>query len=89
MASNKFAIIIRGDDQSDGLRLSALVDQLEAVRQVLVKVESSLIGKHRQRVFYRINKITMNSPATFEIEAVSKGDNVLKDLKSSIDSIGT
>lgn len=72
MSSNKFKITMKGDEADDSLRLSALIDQLNALKQTLNQIDLAVSGQKTPYLYYRIVKITMNSPATFEVEAVSK-----------------
>lgn len=72
MKSSKFKITMRGDEADDSLRLSDLIDQLNALKQTLNQIDISVSGQKSPSLYYRITKITMNSPATFEVEAVSK-----------------
>lgn len=71
MQSSKFKITLRGDEADDSLRLSDLIDQLNAVKQTLIQVDQTVSGG-KASLYYRVTKISMNSPATFEFEAVSK-----------------
>ncbi len=71
MQSSKFKITLKGDEADDSLRLSDLIDQLNAVKQTLTQVDQAISGG-KASLYYRVTKITMNSPATFELEAVSK-----------------
>ena len=72
MKSNKFKITMKGDDVGDSLRLSDLIDQLDAFKQTLNQIDLAISGKKTPSLYYRITSITMNSPATFEVEAVPK-----------------
>lgn len=72
MRSSKFRITLKGDEADDSLRLSDLIDQLNAVKSALNKVDLAVSRTKSLSLYYRITNITMNSPATFEIEAVSK-----------------
>lgn len=72
MKSNRFKITVKGEDVDDGIRLNALVDQLTAIRVALNQVDLALSGEKEPSLYYRVTKITMNSPAVFEIEAVPK-----------------
>ena len=72
MKSSKFKITMRGDEADDSLRLSDLIDQLNALKQTLNQIDISVSGQKVSSLYYRITKISMNSPATFEVEAVSK-----------------
>lgn len=74
MHSSKFKITLKGDEADDSIRLSDLIDQLNAVKQVLNQVDVSVSGKKVPSLYYRIVGISMNSPATFEVEAVSRAD---------------
>jgi len=72
MKSNKFKITLTGDDAGESLRLSDLIDQLNAVKSALNQVDVALSGTRTPTLYYRVTNITMNSPATFELEAVSR-----------------
>lgn len=72
MKSSKFKITMRGDDAGDSLRLNDLIEQLNALKQTLNQIDISVSEQKTPSLYYRITKITMNSPATFEVEAVSK-----------------
>ena len=71
MQSSKFRITLRGDEADDSLRLSDLIDQLNAVKNTLTQVDQAVSGG-KASLYYRVTNISMNSPATFEFEAVSK-----------------
>lgn len=71
MQSSKFKITLKGDEADDSLRLGDLIDQLNAVKQTLTQVDQAVSGG-KPSLYYRVTKISMNSPATFEFEAVSK-----------------
>lgn len=70
MSSNKFRITIKGDEADDSLRLSDLIEQLNAVKSALNQVDLAISGGRTASLYYRVTNITMNSPATFELEAV-------------------
>lgn len=72
MKSSKFKITLKGDEVGDSLRLSDLIDQLNALKQTLNQIDLAVSGLKTPSLYYRVTKITMNSPATFEVEAVSK-----------------
>lgn len=72
MKSSKFKITLRGDEAGDSLRLSDLIEQLNALKQTLNQIDLAVSGQKTPSLYYRITNITMNSPATFEVEAVSK-----------------
>ena len=72
MLSSKFKITLKGEDADDSIRLSDLIDQLNAVKSTLNQIDSSISGQKSPTLYYRITSITMNSPATFVVEAVSK-----------------
>ena len=72
MKSSRFKITMKGDEADDSLRLGDLVDQLNALKQTLNQIDLALTGQKAPSLYYRIVNITMNSPATFEVEAVSK-----------------
>ncbi|MCB1506872.1 MAG: hypothetical protein KDJ47_18045 [Hyphomicrobiaceae bacterium] len=72
MQSSKFKITVKGDEADESIRLSDLVDQLNALKLALNQVDAAITGGKASDLYYRVIKITMNSPATFEVEAVSK-----------------
>lgn len=71
MKSGKFKITITGSDADNSIRLGDLIDQLNAVKAALTQVDLAVTGEKSPSLFYRINSISMNSPAVFEFEAVS------------------
>jgi hypothetical protein len=93
MQSNKFKLTVKGDEADESIRLSALVDQLNALKLALNQVDVALSGGKPSDVYYRVTKITMNSPATFEVEAVSRsgkvaqGRRVVSKLSRDIQSV--
>ena len=72
MKSGKFRVTLKGDEADDSLRLGDLIDQLNAVKSALNQVDIAISGNKTQGLYYRVTNITMNSPATFELEAVSR-----------------
>lgn len=72
MRSSKFTITLKGEDADDSLRLSDLIDQLNALKQTLTQIDLAVSGHKTPSLYYRVTKITMNSPATFVVEAVPK-----------------
>jgi hypothetical protein len=72
MTDNKFSITLKGDEADDSLRLSDLIDQLDAIKNVLNQIDKRVSGKKSPGLYYRVSKVTMNSPITIEVEAVSK-----------------
>lgn len=72
MGSNRFKITIRGEDADESIRLSDLIDQLNAVKSTLNQIDTAVSGEKSPSLYYRITSITMNSPATFIVEAVGK-----------------
>lgn len=93
MQSSKFKITLRGDEVNDSLRLGDLIEQLNAVKQTLNQIDLAISGKKSPSLYYRVTKITMNSPATFEVEAVSKthgpshGRRVVSKLKRDLRTV--
>lgn len=93
MKSGKFKLTVKGDDANESIRLNDLVDQLSALKAALNQVDSSIAGGKPSDLYFRIIKITMNSPATFEVEAVSKsggqshGRRVVSKLSRDIQSV--
>jgi len=76
MRSNKFKITLKGDDADDSLRLSDLIEQLNAIKQALNQIDITISGNPSPGLYYRVTGITMKSPATFEVEAVPKAKGV-------------
>lgn len=72
MPSNKFKITIRGEDADESIRLNDLVDQLNAVKATLNQIDTAVSGEKSPSLYYRVVSITMNSPATFVVEAVGR-----------------
>ena len=72
MPSGKFKITLKGEDADDSIRLSDLIDQLNAFKSTLNQIDASISGKKSPTLYYRVISITMNSPATFVVEAVGK-----------------
>jgi len=72
MPTNKFKITIKGEDADESIRLNDLVDQLNAVRATLNQIDTTVSGEKAPSLYYRVVSITMNSPATFVVEAVGK-----------------
>ena len=70
MRASKFRITLTGDEADDSLRLTDLIEQLNAVKSALNQVDLSISGAKSASLYYRVTAITMNSPATFELEAV-------------------
>ena len=81
MASNKFRLTVKGDDADESIRLADLVDQLNVLKNVLNHVDASVNGGKSSDLYYRVTSITMNSPATFELEAVSRSGKVTQGRK--------
>lgn len=72
MATNKFKITLKGDEADESLRLSDLIAQLDSIKKVLNELDKRVSGKKATSLYYRVVGLSMNSPATIEIEAVSK-----------------
>lgn len=70
MRSNRFKITIQGEEADGSIRLADLLDQLNAVKATLNQVDAAVSGQKNPSLYYRVTGITMNSPATFEVEAV-------------------
>jgi hypothetical protein len=94
MRSKKFKVTVKGDEADESLRLSDLIDQLKALKTVLNEVDMAVSGKSVPGLYYRITSITMNSPATFEFEAVPRsskspnyGGRVVSRIKRDLDSV--
>lgn len=93
MRSSKFKITVKGDEADESIRLGDLVDQLNALKLTLNQVDASIDGGKASDLYYRVTKITMNSPVTVEVEAVSKsggrarGQRVVSKLSRDIRSV--
>ena len=87
MKSSKFTITLKGDDADDSLRLSDLIEQLNAIKQTLTQIDLSVSGQKTPSLYYRVTKISMSSPVTFELEAVSKarGPSLGRQVLSKLD----
>lgn len=72
MNDGRFKVTLKGDEADDGLRLSDLIDQLDAIKQVLNQIDKRVSGRKSPGLYYRITALSMNSPVTLEVEAVSK-----------------
>ena len=72
MKSSKFKITMKGEEADGSLRLADLIDQLNAFKQTLNQIDLAVSGQKTPSLYYRVTNITMNSPATFEVEAVSR-----------------
>lgn len=72
MSSSRFKITIKGEDADDSIRLGDLIDQLNAVKSTLNQIDTAVSGQRSPILYYRVTSITMNSPATFVVEAVTK-----------------
>jgi hypothetical protein len=70
LRSNRFRITIQGEEADGSIRLTDLLDQLNAVKSTLNQVDTAVSGQKSPNLYYRVTNITMNSPATFEVEAV-------------------
>ena len=72
MKTSRFKITVKGEEPDGSIRLSDLVEQLNALRSTLNQVDQAVTGLKGPTLYYRVTSITMNSPATFVVEAVSK-----------------
>jgi hypothetical protein len=72
MKTSRFKITVKGEEPDGSIRLSDLVDQLNVLKSTLNHVDQAVSGLRSPSLYYRITGITMNSPATFVVEAVSK-----------------
>lgn len=72
--SARFKMTMRGDGADDSLRLNDLIEQLNAVRQALNQIDVSVSGRRSPGLYYRVTALSMNSPATIEVEAVAPKD---------------
>ena len=82
MITNRFKITLKGDDADESLRLTDLIAQLDSVKKVLNELDKRVSGKKATSLYYRVVGLSMNSPATIEIEAVSKVASPAKPVKS-------
>lgn len=100
MITNRFKITMKGDEADESLRLSDLIAQLDALKKVLNELDKRVSGKRAVSLYYRVVGLSMNSPATIEVEAVSNsasagarrakdkhGAAVIKRLKSDIKQV--
>ncbi|WP_213956322.1 hypothetical protein [Variovorax sp. dw_954] len=69
--SARFRLTLKGDEADDSLRLSDLIDQLNAVKNTLNQIDMAVSGRKAPGLYYRITALSMNSPATIEVEAVA------------------
>lgn len=68
MTSNEFEIELEGGAEDAGqLRLSALASELEAVRKALGGVDRSLTGERKPSVYYRVVRISNQSPMSLTL----------------------
>jgi len=74
--ANTFKITLKGEEADGSIRLNDLVDQLNAVKATLNQVDVAVSGQKTPGLYYRVTHITMNSPATFVVEAVVAKDTV-------------
>ncbi len=74
LINNRFSVVLKGDEADESLRLSDLIAQLDAIKNVLNQLDKRVSGKKSPGLYYRVSKMTMNSPATIEFEAVSKAN---------------
>ena len=72
MNNGRFKLTLKGDEADDSLRLADLIDQLDAVKQVLNQIDKRVSGRKSPGLYYRVTALTMNSPVTIEVEAVGK-----------------
>lgn len=83
MTTNRFKITMKGDEADDSLRLGDLIAQLESVKKVLNELDKRVSGKKVPTLYYRVVGLSMNSPATVEILAVSKPAPLIKQSDKS------
>lgn len=70
----RFKMTMTGDGADDSLRLNDLIEQLNAVRQALNQIDVAVSGRRSPGLYYRVTALSMNSPATIEVEAVAPKD---------------
>lgn len=93
MLNNKFKITLKGDEANDSLRLGDLIAQLDALKQVLNHIDKRVSGRKSPGLYYKIIALSMNSPATIEVEAVAKpetpnyGSAVIKRLGDDLSDV--
>lgn len=69
---NRFKLTLKGEvSDSENVRLSDLIDQLKAVKDVLNSLDRRIAGSKKPSLYYRVVGLSMNSPATIEVEAVA------------------
>jgi hypothetical protein len=72
-AGNRFKLTLKGEvADSENVRLSDLIDQLKAVKDVLNSLDKRVAGASKPTLYYRVVGLSMNSPATIEVEAVAQ-----------------
>ncbi len=91
MARNLITIRLLGAEQDGGdVRLSELIDQLEAFSDALRQTEKALSGKSNAFVYYKVVDLTHKSPATIVLEPVAppsspvSGNAVRKNFISAV-----
>lgn len=72
MNDGRFKVTLKGDEADEGVRLSDLIDQLDTIKQVLNQIDKRVSGRKSPGLYYRITALSMNSPITLEVEAVTK-----------------
>ncbi|MBX3641249.1 MAG: hypothetical protein KF888_12270, partial [Nitrosomonas sp.] len=75
MTNKRFKITLKGDEANNSLRLGDLIDQLDALKNVLNHIDKRISDRKSPSLYYRITELSMNSPVTMEVEAVSKQKN--------------
>jgi hypothetical protein len=71
MTTQRITIQLQGSDEDGGhVRLTDLIQQLEAVRTALKHTERLVTGTEERALYYRVVDLSHNSPATIVLEAV-------------------
>jgi hypothetical protein len=71
MTTQRITIQLQGSDDDGGhLRLTDLIQQLEAIRTALKHTERLVTGTETRALYYRVIDLSHNSPATVVLEAV-------------------
>lgn len=70
--ANRLKLTLKGEvSDNENVRLSDLIDQLKAVKDVLNSLDKRVAGSKKPTLYYRVVGLSMNSPATIEVEAVA------------------
>lgn len=73
MAKNRVTIRFIGSEKDgEDVRLSELIEQLEAFSEALRQTERSLSGLSSNFIYYKVVNLTHSSPSTITLEAVAR-----------------